>query len=91
MSTTSKSNAKITRPIASDLHPIVTGNYRIATPTIEEFNALITRCLRYRITGALIYGASCIGKTTEAPIPASGCGSSTRSRRLAPGSAAVLS
>jgi hypothetical protein len=53
----------ITRPIAADLHPIVTGNYRIATPAIEEFHALITRCLRYRITGALIYGASRIGKT----------------------------
>lgn len=56
-------SGKIVRPIASDLHPIATGNYRIATPAIQEFHALITRCLRYRTTGALIYGASRIGKT----------------------------
>ena len=51
------------RPIAQALHPIETGNYRVATPAIEAFYALIERCLRYRITGALIYGPSRIGKT----------------------------
>jgi hypothetical protein len=54
---------KMVRPIAPDLHPVVTGNYRVATPAIEEFYELVMRCLRYRTTGALIYGASRIGKT----------------------------
>jgi hypothetical protein len=54
---------KMVRPIAPDLHPIATGNYRVATPAIEEFYELVMRCLRYRTTGALIYGASRIGKT----------------------------
>ena len=51
------------RPIDPDMHPIVTGNYRIATPAIQAFLELINRCLRYRTTGALIYGPSRIGKT----------------------------
>ena len=51
------------RPIVQALHPIETGNYRVATPAIEAFYALVERCLRYRITGALIYGPSRIGKT----------------------------
>ncbi len=54
---------QITRPIDPSLHPLVTGNYRIATPAIEAFHELVTRCLRYRIMGALIYGPSRIGKT----------------------------
>ena len=53
----------VVRPIPSDLHPIVTGNYRIATPAIQAFYELISRCLRYRTTGALIYGPSRVGKT----------------------------
>lgn len=56
-------SAKLIRPIAPDLHPIATGNYRIGTPAIQEFYELITRCLHYRTTGALIYGPSRIGKT----------------------------
>lgn len=56
-------SAKAIRPIAYDLHPIATGNYRIGTPAIQEFYELVTRCLRYRTTGALIYGPSRIGKT----------------------------
>lgn len=51
------------RPIDPALHPIETGSYRIATPAIQAFSDLITRCLRYRITGALAYGPSRIGKT----------------------------
>ena len=51
------------RPIDPALHPIETGNYRIATPAIQAFSELINRCLRYRITGALTYGPSRIGKT----------------------------
>ena len=54
---------KLVRPIAQDLHPIETGNYRIATPAIQAFYELVIRCLRYRTTGALIYGPSRIGKT----------------------------
>jgi hypothetical protein len=52
-----------TRPIDPALHPIETGHYRIATPAIQAFNDLVQRCLRYRITGALAYGPSRIGKT----------------------------
>jgi midasin (ATPase involved in ribosome maturation) len=51
------------RPVSLELHPIETGNYRIATPAIQEFYELIIRCLRYRTSGALIYGPSRIGKT----------------------------
>ena len=51
------------RPIDPALHPIETGSYRIATPAIEAFADMVTRCLRYRITGALTYGPSRIGKT----------------------------
>ena len=42
------------RPIDPSLHPLVTGNYRLATPAIEALYELVTRCLRYRIPGALI-------------------------------------
>ena len=51
------------RPVDPSLHPLVTGNYRIATPAIEAFYGLVLSCLRYRVTGALIYGAPRIGKT----------------------------
>ena len=51
------------RPVDAALHPIETGNYRIGTPAIQAFADLINRCLRYRITGALTYGPSRIGKT----------------------------
>ena len=53
----------IKRPIDRADHPIVNGNYRIGTPAIEAFYALILACLNYRITGALIFGPSRIGKT----------------------------
>lgn len=39
---------KIPRPVDPSLHPLVTGNYRLATPAIEGFYDLVTRCLRYR-------------------------------------------
>lgn len=54
---------QLDRPIDPALHPLATGNYRIATPAIETFYELVDRCLRYRIMGALIYGPSRIGKT----------------------------
>jgi hypothetical protein len=54
---------EIPRPIDPSVHPLATGNYRIATPAIQELYDLVYRCLRYRITGALIYGPSRIGKT----------------------------
>ncbi|MGF6696772.1 hypothetical protein OKW38_001383 [Paraburkholderia sp. MM5496-R1] len=53
---------QIPRPIDPSLHPLVTGNYGIATPVIEAFYEFVVRCLRYRIMGALIYGPSRIGK-----------------------------
>jgi hypothetical protein len=56
-------SVNVPRPLDPALHPIATGNYRIATPAIEAFHELILRCLRYRITGALAYGPSRIGKT----------------------------
>jgi hypothetical protein len=46
---------EIPRPVDPSLHPLMTGNYRIATPAIEEFYELVARCLRYRVMGALIY------------------------------------
>lgn len=51
------------RPIEMSLHPLATGNYRIATLAIQEFYDFVIRCLHYRIPGALIYGPSRIGKT----------------------------
>ncbi len=53
---------EIPRPVDLSLHPLMTGNYGIATPAIEEFYELVARCLRYRVMGALIYGPSPIGK-----------------------------
>ena len=38
--------ADIERPIDPALHPIDTGNYRIATPAIQAFYQLVLRCLR---------------------------------------------
>jgi hypothetical protein len=54
---------QVSRPVDPSLHPLVTGNYRIATPAIESFYELVVSCHRYRVTGALIYGAPRIGKT----------------------------
>ncbi|SAL07848.1 hypothetical protein AWB81_08342 [Caballeronia arationis] len=43
---------EIQRPVDPSLHPLATGNYRIATPAIEALYELVVRCLRYRIMGA---------------------------------------
>ena len=60
----SSAPAKIAaRPVDRALHPVETGNYRVATPAIQAFYDLMVRCLRYRITGALSYGPPRIGKT----------------------------
>ncbi len=56
-------SVEVPRPIDPALHPLATGNYRIITPAIEAFYDLVTKCLRYRIMGALIYGPPRIGKT----------------------------
>jgi hypothetical protein len=53
----------VPRPIDPSVHPLATGNYRIATPAIQAFYELVVRCLHYRVMGALIYGPSRIGKT----------------------------
>jgi len=56
-------SVEIPRPIDPSLHPLATGNYRIATPAIEALYELVMKCLRYRIMGALIYGFPRLGKT----------------------------
>ena len=72
---------QIPRPIDPSLHPLVTGNYRVATPAIEALYELVTRCLHYRIPGALIYGP---------PARSSMCGSCLRaSTRRCPATCTV--
>lgn len=51
------------RPIAKDRHPLSTRTYRVATAAIENCWLLVSKCLQYRIPGALIYGESRLGKT----------------------------
>ena len=53
----------IDRPIDPALHPLATGDYRIATPAIRALYHLVLRCLRYRITGGLSYAPPRMGKT----------------------------
>lgn len=51
------------RPVAKERHPLTNRTYRVATTAIEDCWFLISRCLQYRIPGALIYGESRLGKT----------------------------
>jgi hypothetical protein len=51
------------RPIPPELHPLATGHYRIATPSIQAMYKMVERCLHYRIQGAIIYGTPRLGKT----------------------------
>lgn len=53
----------LVRPIAKELHPLTNRTYRVATTAIEECWLLVSKCLQYRIPGALIYGESRLGKT----------------------------
>ncbi|WP_367190251.1 hypothetical protein [Burkholderia sp. Ed8] len=48
-------SVEVPRPIDPAVHPLATGNYRIATPAIEAFYDLVTKCLRYRIMGQLYH------------------------------------
>ncbi|WP_124094760.1 ATP-binding protein [Burkholderia gladioli] len=50
------------RPLPIEEHPVVLSRYRIPTPSIAEFYALLLRCLTLR-TGAMVYARSRIGKT----------------------------
>ncbi|WP_442809203.1 ATP-binding protein [Trinickia soli] len=50
------------RPLPIDQHPVVLCKYRIPTPSIAEFYALLLRCLTLR-TGATVYARSRVGKT----------------------------
>ena len=62
----SKSASDVTvieRPIATERHPLNNRTYRVATTAIEDCWQLVSRCLQYRIPGALIYGESRLGKT----------------------------
>ena len=63
MTRSSGSQSVDKRPIARELHPLQLGNYRIGTPAIEAFYDLVKSCMDHKITGALIYGPSRIGKT----------------------------
>ena len=51
------------RPVAKERHPLTTRTYRVATTAIEDCWLVVSRCLQYRIPGALIYGESRLGKT----------------------------
>lgn len=51
------------RPVAKERHPLSTRTYRVATAAIEHCWQLVSKCLQYRIPGALIYGESRLGKT----------------------------
>jgi hypothetical protein len=51
------------RPVANERHPLSTRTYRVATTAIEQCWLLVSKCLQYRIPGALIYGESRLGKT----------------------------
>ena len=51
------------RPASLEDHPISRRTYRIPTPSIAAFRALVDECLLLYITGALIHGRPRIGKT----------------------------
>jgi hypothetical protein len=51
------------RPVAKERHPLTNRTYRVATTAIESCWLLVSKCLHYRIPGALIYGNSRLGKT----------------------------
>lgn len=51
------------RPLAKGRHPLSTRTYRVATAAIEACWLLVSKCLQYRIPGALVYGESRLGKT----------------------------
>ncbi|WP_229452177.1 ATP-binding protein [Massilia niastensis] len=51
------------RPVANERHPFSTRTYRVATTAIEQCWLLVSKCLQYRIPGALIYGESRLSKT----------------------------
>jgi hypothetical protein len=51
------------RPLAPRRHPLSTRTYRVATAAIEACWLLATKCLQYRIPGALVYGEPRLGKT----------------------------
>lgn len=62
-SPTASDGRTLTRPVAIDHHPLNNRTYRVATTAIEDCWLLVSRCLQYRIPGALIYGESRLGKT----------------------------
>ncbi len=52
------------RPFALSQHPLRDRSYRLPTPAIEDFYALILDALERRRTGIMAYGRSRMGKTT---------------------------
>jgi|SRR5450830_112639 len=51
------------RPIPMDEHPLRRRTYRVPTPSIAAFRALIDECLFLFISGALIHGRPRMGKS----------------------------
>lgn len=51
------------RPIPMDEHPLRRRTYRVPTPSIAAFRALIDECLFLYISGALIHGRPRMGKS----------------------------
>lgn len=54
----------LVRPFALSQHPLRDRSYRLPTPPIEDFYALIIDALERRRTGIMAYGRSRMGKTT---------------------------
>ena len=56
-------SASTSPPVRREKHPLYRREYRVATPSIEQFWLLVQRCLTRRIPGALIYAHPRFGKT----------------------------
>ena len=54
---------EIDRPVPLDEHPLRRRTYRVPTPCIAAFRALIDECLFLYISGALIHGRPRMGKS----------------------------
>ena len=52
------------RPIKIDDHPVARKRYRIPTPAIEQFYALVQRCVQLSIPGAIVYARTRFGKSS---------------------------
>jgi hypothetical protein len=55
--------SSVLRPIPIEEHPVGKKKYRIPTPSIADFHHLLSRCLMLRISGAIVYARTRVGKT----------------------------